>query len=125
LGFLCHWLFCGRYGGWRWLDRFALGLEFAEFGSALVEQSVSLRAGAVHGFLDSDSIFVGSFHGVEDVLLAVVETQDEVGFDFAAAAETPCGAVDFFHEDVFEETARSELLNEPGLKGGVPVSVDC
>jgi hypothetical protein len=71
-----------------------------------VEQAMSLGAGAVHGLLDTDGVFVGSFHGIEDVLLAIVETQDQVGFDFAATAETPGGAMDFFHEDVFEETAR-------------------
>ena len=65
-----------------------------------------LGSGAVHGFLDSDGVFVGGFHRIEDVFLAIVETQDQVGFDFAAAAETPGGAMDFFYEDVFEETAR-------------------
>jgi hypothetical protein len=78
-----------------------------------------LGAGTVHGFLDSDSVFVGGFHGIEDVFLAIVETQDQVGFDFAAAAETPGGAMDFFHEDVFEKTAWGQLMDKPGLKGRV------
>ena len=80
---------------------------------------MSLGAGPVHRFLDSDSAFLGSFHRIEDVTLAIVETDSEVRFDFAAAAETPCGAMDFFHENVFEETARGELVDKAGLKGGV------
>ena len=80
---------------------------------------MSLGAGAVHGLLDADSAFFGGFHRVEDVTLAIVETDDEVGFDFAAAAETPGCAMDFFHEDVFEKTARGELMDEPGVKGRV------
>ncbi len=80
---------------------------------------MSLGAGAIHGFLDSDSAFLAGFHGIEDVTLAIVETDDEVGFDFAAAAETPGGAMDFFHEDVFEETAWGELVDKAGVKGRV------
>jgi hypothetical protein len=80
---------------------------------------MSLGAGAVHGFPDSDGIFVGGFHGIEDVFFAIVETQDQVRFDFAAAAGTPGGAVDFFHEDVFGEAAWGQLQNESGVKGRV------
>ena len=78
-----------------------------------------LGAGAVHGFLDSDGAFLGGLHGIEDVALAIVETDDEVGFDFATAAETPGGAMDFFHEDVFEEIGRGQLVDKAGVKGRV------
>ena len=80
---------------------------------------MSLGAGAVDGFLDSDGAFLGGFHGIEDVTLAIVETDDEVGFDLAAAAETPGGAMNFFDEDVFEETARGKLVDKAGVKGFV------
>jgi hypothetical protein len=122
LGFLCLGLLRGRYGGWlRSFGCFAFGLEFAEFGGALVEQSMRLGAGTVHGFLDSRSVFVGGFHGIEDVILAVIETNDEVGFDFATAAEPPGGAMDFFHEDGFEETSRGQLPDKTSVKGRVAI----
>jgi hypothetical protein len=88
----------------------ALGLEFAEFGGAFVEEAMGLGAGAVDGFLDFFRLGVHGFHGIEDEASAVVEPEDEVGFDFAAAAETPHGASDFVDQAVFEDALGGEVL---------------
>jgi hypothetical protein len=119
LGFLCHGLFGRCYWSWKCFGCFPFGLVFAEFGSAFVEDSMSLGAGAIHRLLNLYSPSLGGFHGIEDVMLVIVETDDEMGFDFAATAETPGGAMNFFHEDIFEEIARGQLVDESGMKGFV------
>ena len=118
-----------RFGGGRrrrdrdWLSYRVLfhtfGLEFAEFGGALVEQAVGLGAGAVDGVLDFVDVAFGGFHGVHDVDRVVVEAEEHASLDLTATAETPCGAADFFDESVFEGTDRGEFAFEIGLKFGV------
>jgi hypothetical protein len=90
----------------------AFGLELAEFGDGLMEQAVSLGAGAVDGYLDTGGIGVAGFHGIEDVVFAVVEAEDEMRFNFATAGETPGRAVDFVGEQAFEFADGGEVANE-------------
>jgi len=106
--------------GREFVAEVGLGPEFAEFGCAFVKETVGEGSGAVYGPLDLLGVGVGGFHGVEDVPCAVVEADDEVGFDFAAAAETPHGAADFVDEIVFERTAGGEI----GAEGFVELGVD-
>jgi len=80
---------------------------------------VGLGAGAVDGGLDFAGMFVGGLHGVPDVDRVVVEAEQETCFDLAAAAESPCGAPDFFHESIFESADRGEFSFEIGLEFGV------
>ena len=118
-----------RFGcGWRrrdcdWLRYrvlfHTLGLEFAEFGGAFVKQAVGLGTGAVDGVLNLVGAAVEGLHRVVDVGGVIVESEQEACFDLAAAAETPCGAADFFHESVFEGADRGEFAFEIGLELGV------
>jgi hypothetical protein len=85
----------------------ALGLELAEFGGAFVEHAMGLRAGAIYGILRSGCGFV--LHGV--VGLGGLH---EGGLDFAAAAETPEGPMDFVGETGFEDAGGGELIEEIG-----------
>ena len=64
----------------------ALGLEAAEFGEAFHVETISLIAGTVDGGLGGVGV------------VAVVE----VGFDYAATAETPGSGDDFDGEGVFD-----------------------
>jgi len=97
----------------------AFGLQPAEVGRTFVQQAMGLGAGAVDGLLDSFGGGVQGFHGVEDVILSIAEAEDEVGFDFAAPAETPHGAADFVDERFFEDTNRGEILEQRLVECGV------
>src|SRR5580700_2199544 len=101
------------------MGELAFGLEPAEFGGRFVEQTVGLGAGAVDGVLDAFGVRVGGFHGVEDDVLTVVEAEDEVGFDFATAAETPLGTLDLLDESFFEDSGGGEFVMESSAEGGV------
>ena len=108
------------FDGWLGLRCFAallaFGLEFAKFGGAFVQQAVGLGTGAVDRVLDSEGTAFIGLHGVHDEDGVVVETEQETGFHLAAAAETPCGAADFFDESVFESPDGSEFAFEIGLE---------
>jgi len=96
-----------------------LGLEFAEFGGAFVKQAVGLGTGAVDGVLNLVGAAVEGLQRVVDVGGVIVESEQETCFDLAAAAESPCGAPDFFHESIFESADRGEFSFEIGLEFGV------
>ena len=99
----------------------ALGLEFAEFGGAFVEEAVGLGSGAVDRFLDFFGVGAHGFHGIEDEASAVVEPEHEVGFDFTAAVETPHGSADFGGEVVFEDALGGEIGVDGLVEFGVKV----
>ena len=84
----------------------ALGLELAELGDAFVEKAVGLGAGAIDRVLGSGGGCV--LHGVS------CAGGDEGGFDLAAAAQTPQGAMDFVGEIAFEDADGGELIEEIG-----------
>jgi hypothetical protein len=104
------------------VEEVALGLEAAEFGGAFVKQAVRLGAGAVDGELE----FGGGrgLHGVRGVgCVGCLRSYglEESGFDVAAAAETPEGAVDFVDEAGFERAGGCEGGDEVGFGLGVVV----
>ena len=110
--------------GHEFVEELAFGLEPAEFGGRFEEQTMGLGAGAVDRVLDAFSVGVGdrfirTFHGIGDVVLTIVETEDQAGFDFAAAAETPGGALDFVDEDVFEDADGGEIVEEGCVEGRI------
>src|ERR1700730_13365454 len=82
---------------------------------------MSLGAGTIDGSLMYFGVRVAGLHRVKDVACAVVETDGEVGFDFAAAAETPHGAADFVDEIDFEQADGSqfgvERFGDVGVEG--------
>jgi hypothetical protein len=85
-----------------------LGLEFAEFGGAFVEEAMSQGTGAVYGELKAGSGFF-----LHRVLLCRAGVEgDEILFDLAAAAETPHGTADFVGEVEFERADGSEAFLE-------------
>ncbi len=106
-------------GGQEFLGALSIRLELAEFGGAFVKQTMSLSAGAIHRFLDLLGIGVVGFHGVEDEARFIGKRDDNVGFHFAAAAQTPDGSPDFVYEIVFEDADRREVLPEFGVEFGV------
>jgi len=110
---------CARcVGGFaqEFLCDLAIRLELAEFGGAFVEQAMSLSASAVDRFLNFFGFGVGGFHGIEDEPRAIVKADDEVRFDFAAAAETPHGSADFVDKIAFEDADRGEIAEEFGVE---------
>ena len=74
-----------------------------------MQQTMSLSAGAIDGFLNLFGGGVGGLHGIEDVTASIVETDGKVGFHFATAAETPHGSADFLDEIEFERTVGGEF----------------
>ena len=97
----------------------ALGLEPAEFGGGVVEQAMGLGAGAVDGALDPFAMRVHGFHGIRDEVVSIAEEDDEMGFDFTAAAETPGGSVDFFDEELFVSAYGAEGQEECEVEVGM------
>jgi hypothetical protein len=97
----------------------ALGLEFAEFGGAFVEQAVGECSCTVDGELEAGGCFL-----LHRVLLGWA---GEIFFDLAAAAEPPHGAADFVGEIEFEHAYGGEIgvesLGEFGV-GGLLVGAD-
>ena len=83
-----------------------------------MEDSMGLGSGSVYGVLDSFAVGAGSFHGVFDEGF-VLEADDEAGFDFAAAAETPGCSVDLLGENFLDGSCWGEVVEDFRAEGGV------
>src|SRR3569833_773925 len=109
LGSFCHFELRGIFRLWRLCG--ACRLELAEFRGAAMENAVRLSPGAINGELNFFDWFADGFHGVANDVVAG-EQRAELGFDAGAAAEAPCGAVDFVDQEFFENVRGSEAVME-------------
>jgi len=73
---------------------------------------MGLGAGAIDGRLNAFRVGAEPFHWVRNVNGILVEDQDQVGFDFSAAAEAPHGTANFVDKVLLEQACGRELLAE-------------
>jgi len=79
---------------------------------------VGLGSGSVYGVLDSFAVGAGGFHGVFDKGF-VLEADDEAGFNFAIAAETPSGSIDLLGQNFLDGSDGDEVTEDFRAEGGV------
>src|SRR5580698_6889236 len=74
---------------------------------------MGLGTGSVDGSLDLFGAGVVGFHGVQ---LFIFKPGGQVGFNPAAAAQTPHGSADFVGQIAFEDADRGEIALEFGVE---------